>query len=275
MPLKDVIGAFVHYCHTKTSRSYFSTPERRKSGVSFNALFFVSRGRACFSYGKKEATGGKNDIFVWDRTRLMTKARNFPGSVLTYTFLAFDLFSSRGEQILLSNLGFPLRIKVRHPAKIKALLDRISRLARRKENYHVQECSALVLKLLQILKEDASRGASGVSLPNRIDPRIETVLQYIEIHNKENPSLKFLAEKAFMHPRYFLARFKKATGLSPHRYLLERKISKAKDYLGLSEEALLNTGEHLGFHDYSHFYRTFKKVTGMTPGEFVKKKADF
>ena len=53
--------------------------------------------------------------------------------------------------------------------------------------------------------------------------------------------------------------------------MTEYKIRRAKDFLLSYDEPLLNAGEELGFHDYSHFYRTFKRVTGMTPSEFVRR----
>lgn len=69
--------------------------------------------------------------------------------------------------------------------------------------------------------------------------------------------------------RYTLARqFRRLLGTSPHRYLVMRRLDRAKTLLacggGLAEAAFA-----AGFADQSHFTRHFKKAFGMTPGRWV------
>ena len=65
--------------------------------------------------------------------------------------------------------------------------------------------------------------------------------------------------------------FKQDTGMSPHRYVLEMKMNRARQFLMTNTEYPGSVALELGFHDYAHFYRTFKKMTGMPPSQYVKK----
>jgi AraC family transcriptional regulator len=63
--------------------------------------------------------------------------------------------------------------------------------------------------------------------------------------------------------------------MSPYQYILEVKISKAKNFLLNYAEERLYIGAELGFNDYSHFYRAFTKITGMTPSRFIAMNKSF
>jgi AraC family transcriptional regulator len=69
---------------------------------------------------------------------------------------------------------------------------------------------------------------------------------------------------------YHLARqFKEATGLPPHQYVIARRVERARHLLqagtGLS---LAEVAAHAGFSDQSQFSHHFKRLVGVTPGQF-------
>jgi AraC-like DNA-binding protein len=68
---------------------------------------------------------------------------------------------------------------------------------------------------------------------------------------------------------HFVRSFKRAVGLTPHAWLLDQRIQRARHLLnqgmGLAEVAL-----HLGFADQSHFQRAFKQRVAATPGEYLR-----
>lgn len=95
------------------------------------------------------------------------------------------------------------------------------------------------------------------------------VLDYIEANADQNPSLDELALTAGLSKYHFLRVFKRETGLSPHAYLLGRRVEHARKALerGVppSEAALL-----AGFADQSHLTRRFKAFYGVTPGALAR-----
>jgi AraC-like DNA-binding protein len=96
---------------------------------------------------------------------------------------------------------------------------------------------------------------------------IDTVRDFLESHYMENSSLGKLAELAGLSPYYFLRLFQRKVGLSPHLFQTQIRIQKSKQKL-LQGESILDAALETGFSDQSHFTRFFKRMTGLTPGEF-------
>lgn len=75
-----------------------------------------------------------------------------------------------------------------------------------------------------------------------------------------------LARECGLSKRHFLRAFKTSTGEPPHRWLLGRRIDRAKELLVGSALELSEIANLCGFSDQSHFNRMFRRMTGETPG---------
>lgn len=93
------------------------------------------------------------------------------------------------------------------------------------------------------------------------------VSQYIREHLEEDPDLADLAHLAGMSRYRLIRSFAKETGQTPHAYLVNRRVERAKEML-VGGAALAETAAACGFYDQSHLNRTFKRAAGVTPGEF-------
>jgi AraC family transcriptional regulator len=107
--------------------------------------------------------------------------------------------------------------------------------------------------------------ADGV-LPRR---KLHMVIEYIMENLEGNLTLEQMASIALLSPYHFARQFKATTGLPPHQYVIARRIERAQhllqadDEVGLAEVAL-----RAGFSDQSKFSFHFKRITGVTPGQF-------
>jgi AraC family transcriptional regulator len=107
--------------------------------------------------------------------------------------------------------------------------------------------------------------ADGV-LPRR---KHHTVIEYIMENLEDSLTLEQIAAVARLSPYHFARQFKATTGLPPHQYVIARRVERAQhllrgdDELGLAEIAL-----RVGFSDQSKFSFHFKRITGVTPGQF-------
>ena len=96
------------------------------------------------------------------------------------------------------------------------------------------------------------------------------VTEYINEHLDSDLKVIDLAAIAQMSPYHFIRLFKKATDKTPHQYVLQQRIEKAQ-YL-LQHEIKINISEiaaTVGFCDQSHFTKYFKRITGMTPRQYI------
>lgn len=96
------------------------------------------------------------------------------------------------------------------------------------------------------------------------------VLEYIESNLNRELTLKELAAIINLSRHHFARMFKQTIGVAPHRYVLERRLERAKQMLRTAHSSLAEIGLSTGFDSQSHFTSTFHRMVGATPGEFQK-----
>jgi len=99
--------------------------------------------------------------------------------------------------------------------------------------------------------------------------KLKLVTDYINDYLERELSLKELAAIAQMSQYHFCRAFKQAMGLSPHQYLIQQRVERAKQLLQSGEVSLGAVAIACGFAHQSHFHRHFKRLTGMTPRIFL------
>jgi AraC family transcriptional regulator len=99
--------------------------------------------------------------------------------------------------------------------------------------------------------------------------KLRAVVEYIEEHFDASPTLEQMAAVARLSPYHFARQFKQATGLPPHQYVIMRRVERAKHLLqGGTDLSLAEVAAHAGFSDQSQFTHHFKRLVGVTPGQF-------
>jgi AraC-like DNA-binding protein len=112
----------------------------------------------------------------------------------------------------------------------------------------------------QFLEKGVDKNAGEKSLFYDLERRI-----------RENPeqeiTIEELAKEVFMSEYHFIRVFKETVGLTPHRFLMQRRIRKAQRLLenGCPPAAVAFDA---GFYDQSHFNKQFKYWLGITPMEY-------
>lgn len=95
--------------------------------------------------------------------------------------------------------------------------------------------------------------------------RLRRVAEYVEANLAEPVSLADLASAAGLTPMHFAARFRAATSLRPHEYLLRRRIERTQEILVQDRASIVDVALSLRFPNQSHFTTTFKRITGQPP----------
>jgi AraC-like DNA-binding protein len=268
MSLSSVAGVVIKRLRRRNDMHSFYS--EKKPDYYQNALMMIFKGAIFFNYGKTRFTAPKDSIVCWGPT-YPRERRPVQGEPASYVLLALDILSDEGGKLGFPDIGFPPLIRVKSPQRICSLLDDINASLNSAKPQRGPARSILGLKLLQAIDEERIRVSKPETAPApRLHSRIREALENIQENFKKQHTVAALAKKACMHPTYFAHLFKEEIGVSPHQYILDYKIEKAKEFLCTFDEALDYTAEELGFHDYSHFYRAFKKVTGKTPMQFIR-----
>jgi transcriptional regulator GlxA family with amidase domain len=95
--------------------------------------------------------------------------------------------------------------------------------------------------------------------------RLNRARAHIEAHLSEPLSLAELSRAAGFTAMHFARLFRASTGLSPHNYVLRRRIEVAQAALLQTDHGMLDVALMVGFRSQAHFSAVFKKLTGMPP----------
>jgi len=98
--------------------------------------------------------------------------------------------------------------------------------------------------------------------------RLNRVIEHIDANLEADFGLRDLAAIAEVSPGYFGEAFKASTGLTPFRFILERRVRRAKELLLDRGIPIAEVALQVGFANQSHFTVNFKKITGSTPSRF-------
>jgi AraC-like DNA-binding protein len=113
-------------------------------------------------------------------------------------------------------------------------------------------------------KEDTELGVD-IKKSNLIDG----IIEYINNHIEEDITVDEIAEQFYLSKFHLSREFKKYTGTTIHRYIVQKKLIEAKELI-LKEIPIIDVYKQCGFGDYSNFFRAFKNEYGITPKQYYE-----
>lgn len=153
----------------------------------------------------------------------------------------------------------------------------------------ILEDKVLAQKLLDLIKQDENKLISSIDFECKLVEAInelilkntkaikktltphDTIIKKAKEYMNDNFSIDLglddIANELDVSKYHFLRLFKEKTFLSPHAYLMTRRIEKAK-YALQNGKTLIDTAHGCGFNDQSHLNRRFKGIFGVTPKEY-------
>jgi AraC-like DNA-binding protein len=126
---------------------------------------------------------------------------------------------------------------------------------------HTRSRLAVLGSLVQPAPIPRARGGLSPSTMRRVQ-------EYIDAHLSEPIDLGMLARTAGLSLFHFAREFKQSAGVTPHHYLVQRRISSAQKMLVRTELSLSEVALAVGFSDQSHLARHFRHILGTTPRDF-------
>ena len=92
-------------------------------------------------------------------------------------------------------------------------------------------------------------------------------IEYVEAHIGDDLSLAALAGAVGLSPYHFARVFRASTGLSPHQYVIRRRVERAQGLLATTDRSLSSIAREVGFASGSHLTVHARRVLGVSPGE--------
>ena len=103
----------------------------------------------------------------------------------------------------------------------------------------------------------------------RLSPhKLRQITEYIEENLCNRLTLAAMAKVVALSPGHFAHAFREATGVAPHRYVLELRVNRAKALLRQSDLPITEVADRVGCSSHSHFSVLFHRVAGLTPRQF-------
>lgn len=157
-----------------------------------------------------------------------------------------------------------------HPAnlggyeRILAMLYKIASSSSYIKDMQIYEKLAGLLTL--IMEESWNPELNQRAANKKLD--LQNIKEYLDQHYQEKISLDELSALFFINKFYLTRIFKEQFGISVNNYLTQVRITHAKQLLRFSDLSIERVGILCGLGDANYFSRVFKKVEGMTPGDY-------
>lgn len=115
-----------------------------------------------------------------------------------------------------------------------------------------------------VMQQKLGRSPAPLKLTS---PKVERVAQYIDAHYLSTLRLQDMCDAANLSEAYLIRAFEVRYHMTPHAYLLNRRIQHAQRQLR-NGASIADIAQQAGFSDQAHFQRVFKKHIAATPGQY-------
>jgi len=119
---------------------------------------------------------------------------------------------------------------------------------------------------VHLLRRHSSSGRVTLRRPFGLDPTaLKRATDYIEDNLADDLALAAVAGAGHLSPYHFSRLFKMSTGVSPHRYIIHRRVERARVLLATTTRPLSFIAREVGFASGSHLTLHVKRLLGVTP----------
>jgi AraC family transcriptional regulator len=195
------------------------------------------------------------------------------------SFLRLEVSSSFVKEVALrSDIALSGNIELNHQLRINDpklfhlsqwLLDEIQSSGAGGKLYLDSLADLMAVHILRNYTSDAKPKPLNDSPGKLSDQQVVRAIEYMHANLERDISLEELTAAVNVSRSHLGRMFKQSTGFSPHQYLINMKVDKAKTIMKSGSCTLGEIAAALGFTDQSHMNRHFKRITGLSPREFI------
>lgn len=216
-------------------------------------IIYCTNGSGIYVEGKKEYKIGKGTLFAAFPDIPHSYQCDQQGWEIWFVHFGGEMADRLMEWTKLGMFNPVAQIGIRN--ELVAIFDQIViTAAQKKLNYEITTAGFLYQLLLKIKTCMISQQMEKAGLEMAINSRMDNIEK--------------IARLAGMSKFHFIREFKKATGITPGKYIVHRKITLAKELLHNRKMTIKEIAFKVGFNDADYFSKAFKKYTGSKPKVF-------
>lgn len=138
-----------------------------------------------------------------------------------------------------------------------------------------EAATLLIARACSVLESAGSSKSGDSAISSGLMPwQIRKVKAHIDANIDKSLTVSRLAALVGLGPSHFQRTFKRSFGVSPHAFLLERRVCRAQTLLLATDEPLSVIALAVGFADQAHFTSRFHRATGVTPGAWRRERQE-
>lgn len=157
---------------------------------------------------------------------------------------------------------------IEQPGQCVQLLDDIFTIASSDDYIRDMKINEKLSSLLTIIMSKSWHPSNRK--PAQKKGELSSVKAWLDTHYIKKISLDELAKQFFIDKYYLTKIFKEQYGITINAYISQKKITAAKQLLRFSDKTIEQVSAEIGINDTNYFTRLFKKIEGITPGEYRK-----
>ncbi len=237
--------------------------EERDYPISSGDVFLIKKNKIHYYWGTDNLKLA-NIMFDFDTLNVdWKKLREIPG----YT----ALFETEPELRDRSQFKCKHTLNAAQLDEVSGLLQKILREEKEKPSGWIMMAQTLLQELLIMLARSYS-AASKIQSQKMI--RLSRMMQFIEQNYAKKITRDRIMREGMTSNAVGTRIFKDLLGKTPFEYLIQTRIRHAAELLENSDQSVSDIAYECGFHDSNYFSMQFRKVTGLSPREFARKKRD-
>lgn len=163
--------------------------------------------------------------------------------------------------------GAPV-FRPRQGGELGTLLSELYTLAGADDYIRDMRINEKLAALLTCVMAESWHPERADGLPREKKMNVQDIRAYMQEHYTEKITLESIAEHFFIDKHYLARLFKMQYGVTVNTCLQQLRITRAKQLLRFTDEKIETIGMECGIGEASYFCRVFKKIEGLSPGEY-------
>jgi AraC-like DNA-binding protein len=235
---------------------------------NFFLIHYIHSGSGIFQVGDSVYNLGKNQGFLIYPNVLCNYQADLKDP-WSYSWVAFTGYKAESY---LKQAGFSLHNLIFRYDRDNFLKDCFNQILEAKSYVKTKEirCTGLLSLFLAQLIEANCTEVSVIDSYNNHERYIKEVVKFIHMNYSSDITMEDISKHIGLHKNYIGTMFKSQLNISPQKYILNLRMSKACDLIKNSSQSIGDIAHSVGYSDSMLFSKMFKKVKGMPPNKYRK-----